>query len=117
MSLILCCGDRNWTDEVLIKKELRQFIQRTTILTGGCRGADYLCDKVAKDYGMPTLIMNADWQQYGKAAGPLRNLAMLRMSPSLVLAFHDNITESKGTKHCVTEALKMGIKVRIITHG
>jgi hypothetical protein len=39
---------------------------------------------------------------------------MLDMSPDLVLAFHNNIKESKGTKDCVSEAARRGILVEII---
>jgi hypothetical protein len=39
---------------------------------------------------------------------------MLNTKPHLVIAFHDDIDNSKGTKHTVTEARKRGIEVEII---
>ena len=36
--------------------------------------------------------------------------------PSLVLAFHDDIENSKGTKHMVKIAREAGVEVRIVTH-
>lgn len=58
----------------------------------------------------------ADWKRYGKAAGPIRNQQMIdEGKPDLVLAFHENINESRGTKDMVARARGIGIKVIIIT--
>ncbi|KKN01348.1 hypothetical protein LCGC14_1128740 [marine sediment metagenome] len=54
---------------------------------------------------------------YGKAAGPIRNKQMLdEGQPHLVLAFHDNIEESTGTKDMVKQAAKRGIETLVISH-
>ncbi len=39
---------------------------------------------------------------------------MLNTKPDLVIAFHNNLEESKGTKHIVNVARKRGIDVEII---
>jgi hypothetical protein len=49
---------------------------------------------------MPVIAMPADWANHGKAAGPIRNRKMLDLKPDLVLAFHADLTNSKGTKDC-----------------
>jgi hypothetical protein len=42
--------------------------------------------------------------------------AMLRLtSPDLVLAFHPDITQSKGTKHMVGIAEAAGVPVKVFT--
>lgn len=48
-------------------------------------------------------------------AGPLRNRQMLDEVPDLVLAFHAEMQSSKGTKDCVLEANRRGIKWRVVT--
>lgn len=56
----------------------------------------------------------ADWNQYGKTAGPIRNSLMLAQHPDidLVLAFHDDLEgSSKGTLDMVRKAQKGGIEV------
>lgn len=55
----------------------------------------------------------ADWNKYGKVAGPIRNSEMLKLHPDidLVLAFHDDLSESKGTRDMVHKAQKAGIEV------
>lgn len=57
----------------------------------------------------------ADWKQYGKAAGPIRNKQMLdEGQPDLVLCFHDDIEKSKGTKNMYELAKARGIKTKLI---
>jgi hypothetical protein len=69
---------------------------------------------VAEELGIPVLSFPADWARFGRAAGPIRNQRMLdEGKPTLVLAFHNNIVESKGTKDMVKRARKAGIRVRL----
>jgi hypothetical protein len=42
---------------------------------------------------------------------------MLDMKPDLVLAFHDDLRKSSGTRNMVEIARKAGIETRIITHN
>ncbi len=39
---------------------------------------------------------------------------MLDTKPHLLIAFHDDLSQSKGTKHIVCEAKKRGIDVEVI---
>lgn len=67
-----------------------------------------------KPSGMPVahIRYDADWNQYGKAAGPIRNRVMLKEGkPDLVHAFHDDLANSKGTKDMVTITKDAGVKV------
>jgi hypothetical protein len=57
----------------------------------------------------------AQWHRYGQAAGPIRNQEMLKTGIHLVLAFHPNLSESKGTKDMVTRAASAGVPVHIFT--
>ena len=50
----------------------------------------------------------AQWSKYGRAAGPLRNTQMLSEgNPDIVLAFHDNIKRSRGTRNMIVQSLKV----------
>ena len=42
---------------------------------------------------------------------------LLAMCPNLVLAFHDDIESSRGTKNMVAIARKAGVPVEVITHA
>jgi len=114
---VLVCGDRNWTDRRVIDRQLRKLQPPLTIIHGAARGADTLAGEVAHHYNMEVCVYPAEWGRYGKAAGPIRNKQMLdEGKPDLVLAFHDNIQESKGTADMVKQAAKRGIETLVINH-
>lgn len=114
---VLVCGDRNWTNKAVIWKRLGVFSMDDELVEGEADGADKIAKKywyshLDKDkcYGYPYL------GQYGRAGGPIRNQQMLDENPDikLVIAFHNDISQSKGTKDMVLKAIKAGIPVEII---
>jgi hypothetical protein len=93
---------------------LRQF-EDITVISGGAKGADSLAVRAAKHLGFVFREYYADWYRFGKAAGPLRNQRMLDLEdPDLVVAFHEDIDSSKGTKDMVRRALNRGVEVAIV---
>jgi hypothetical protein len=113
---ILICGDRNWCNEELVREQLAKLPPETIIIEGEAKGADTLARRIAEELGLEVRKYPAKWQTYGKAAGPIRNREMLKENPELVMAFHDDIQNSKGTKDMVTIAQKAGITVVIISN-
>ncbi len=114
---VLVCGDRNWTDREVIKRQLVKLPPHTVIIEGEAEGADLLARSVAEEIGFTVEPYPANWARYGRGAGPVRNRQMLdEGQPHLVLAFHDNIQESKGTADMVKQAAKRGIETLIISH-
>lgn len=113
---ILVCGDRKWTDEQTIIDHLFPFIMdKPTVIHGGAKGADTIGDMIARRYALTVIVKRAKWNRFGDAAGPIRNREMLKANPDLVLAFHNDIKNSKGTKDMVTIARNAGIETRVIT--
>jgi hypothetical protein len=115
--LVLICGDRRWTDWVTIWRFIEGLSQSTVILEGGCSGADRIANRLAMALARPVITDEAEWGKYGFAAGPIRNRKMLDRGPSLVVAFHNNINKSRGTKNCIEEARRRGIPVWVLTEG
>ena len=113
---LLITGDRNWTDKARIAEILKEFDPEQTILShGGARGADRLAGEVAREMGMPVMVFHAKWEEHGRAAGPIRNNHMLvTTDPHLVVAFHNDIENSKGTGHMVRESAKKNYTVVVI---
>lgn len=71
---------------------------------------------VAQSQGYTVESYPADWKRYGRAAGPIRNRQMLEEGkPDLIIAFHSNLAESRGTANMVKIARKAGIEVRVFT--
>lgn len=110
---VIVCGSRNWVDCKTIEEEIQKLPKDSIIITGGCKGADVIAHETASLYGYKTEVYNAEWNKYGKSAGPKRNLLMLNTGVDLVLAFHEDIESSKGTKHMVKIAKDKNVLVRI----
>ena len=108
---LLICGGRKWNDKELIESAIKQ-CKPTLIIEGGCSGADNLAAKIAKEQNIEFKEFLPDWMSYGKAAGMIRNKQMLdEGKPDLVMAFHSDLSKSKGTKNMIEQATKAGIKV------
>lgn len=118
---VLVCGDREWVDQQMIYNQLKQLHTASPIeivIEGEARGADLMGRKAATYLNIPVLGYAANWKEYGRSAGPIRNQQMLKEGrPDLVLAFHDHLDQSKGTRHMVSIAQKAGIPVQVISHG
>lgn len=112
---VLVTGDRNWSDAELIDKHLVAYVP-FTLIHGAARGADSLAAFCAVKMHQKVISYAADWKLFGRAAGPIRNRQMLGESPDLVIAFHDNLVESKGTKDMVKIALKQRIEIILVSH-
>lgn len=101
---VLVTGSRDWTDIDIIKKELEKLEKNVILIHGGAKGADSIAGRLWKQMGGKVIECKADWDKYGKAAGPKRNEQMLtEFDISSALAFRNGC--SKGTSHMV-ELLK-----------
>ena len=114
---VLICGDRNWTDREKIKRRIIQLClpPGSTIIHGGARGADVIAGEIGKSMGFEVIEFRADWEKYGKAAGPIRNKQMLdKGKPDLVIGFHSDIFKSKGTKNMLIQSQKRKISTQLV---
>lgn len=111
---ILICGSRNWIDWGTLYRIISALPPGTVIISGEARGADRIARRIAEACGLEVEKYPANWNAYGKAAGPIRNRQMLKEGkPDLVLAFHEKIRESKGTGDMVRISVLAGIDVLI----
>lgn len=115
---ILVTGDREWRAEDVIERAVLHLIPEPNsddlIIQGGARGADTLAWKVAKRLGIRCITYSADWKLFKRAAGPIRNRQMLAGCPDVVLAFHDDLDSSKGTRDMVSISKKKGLTVILV---
>ncbi len=119
---VLICGSRNWTNKRRIGRYLDTLVDdegyepaNITIIHGACKGADYHAGMEAKGRGMHVIEFPAKWSDFGLSAGPKRNQQMLdEGKPHRVVAFHEDIKSSKGTKDMVTRSEFAGLTVTII---
>ena len=110
---VIVTGDRNWNDLDTLMQVLSIFPKNTILVHGNCRGADKMAGKIGVDLGFDVVPYPADWYKYGFKAGPIRNKQMLfeNMDADVVLAFHNDLVNSKGTRHMVDISREAGKKV------
>ena len=116
---VLVCGSRHFQNYQLLKNTLDAIHKEneiTEIIQGEARGADRLSSDWAILNKIPERRFPANWDVYGRRAGPIRNHQMLKEGkPEMVVAFL--APNSRGTKHMVEIAQKANIPVNIINIG
>jgi O-acetyl-ADP-ribose deacetylase (regulator of RNase III) len=131
VTTILVTGDRRWTHPDRLAQVLDQTAAKAggpvRLLVGDCpTGADRHALRWARHRGVAFEVFPARWQQMAaegkprRAAGPLRNLAMLdaldqTAGQRLMIAFHDDLARSRGTRQLVWAARGRGYPVTLVT--
>jgi hypothetical protein len=110
---VLVCGGRDFNDASLVERTLNDMEPPVrVVIQGGARGADYLGRTWAALRRLSVETYPAMWGRDGKAAGPIRNQAMLvNGRPDLVVAFPGG----RGTADMVRRAKAAGIPILEIT--
>lgn len=116
-------GCRDFNNKILLNEVLFKILATYDVrilVSGGRRkdgkGVDTLVEDWADTNNFPKLIFPADWDKYGKAAGPIRNDQIAEAS-WFCLAFWNN--KSAGTLDCLNRfvALEKIIFVYDLTDG
>jgi hypothetical protein len=108
-------GDRNFTDYKTLKLIIEScesfkkgFI--TQVISGKARGADTLGERWAREHNIPVLSYPAEWDKYGKGAGPIRNRQMAEVA-DIGIGFL--APTSKGTKDMIKTCRKFKVPILI----
>jgi hypothetical protein len=110
---VIIAGSRTLSDPMEVFKAVHEAqFPITVILTGGCQGVDKMVEDLAKGGGVPCEVYPADWKQYGKAAGPIRNGEMVAKAEALI-AVRDLGSESFGTLDIIHQARTAGLPVYV----
>ena len=82
---IIVAGGRDFDDEEKFfnvmeseLKEIRKHHDVIEIVSGHCSGADALGEKFAQKENLLLKTFPAQWNKFGRAAGPMRNAEMCR---------------------------------------
>lgn len=120
---VIVAGTRYFNDVEYMRKHLTAIITDLRkiypdaiieIVSGGAKGADWLAEKYAEYYGFALKRMPANWNQYGSAAGPIRNKEMLDYACEkipVLAAFWDG--KSSGTRNMISISRNAGIQVHV----
>lgn len=94
---------------------ISNFPSNVVIVNGACKGIDLISSYIARQKGLNVIEELADWNKYGKAAGPIRNKLMLDKYPiQYAYLFHPDIENSKGTKNMRNLLIRYGIRFVVI---
>jgi hypothetical protein len=108
---VLFCGGRDYNDWAAVVREIHALPPDAIIVNGAARGADSLAWDAAVAMDHTIDVFPAEWDKYGKAAGAIRNQAMLDSGIDLVIAFPGG----NGTRDMIRRARAAGVEVREIT--
>lgn len=136
--IVLVCGDRHWAKDFLFevgptwegKKDFNLMMAVlakvdhkygiSKLYQGEAPGADQCSRYWAWISSTPMKSTPAEWKKYGKPAGPRRNRKQLKLmlkwmrktgEEGLVLAFHRDLSVSRGTVDMMDISRKAGLRV------
>lgn len=117
--------ERRWVWNTLVTTMEDSQATAVAVVHGGARGADSLAsdfcssrivEELMDEHGVSLVeeVHWADWDEYGKAAGFIRNQEMVDAGADICLAFLQAGAANRGTRDCMARVRKAGIPVRVV---
>lgn len=110
----IVAGSRYWKDYEFIKGHLdillANKLPNVQIISGGALGVDTLGEKWALANGINPVRITAQWEKYGKAAGPIRNRQMAEMADACIVF----TSGGPGSTNMINVAKELGLNLRVI---
>jgi hypothetical protein len=100
---VLVFGGRDWKKRKLTYAALDQLDKEygfSVVIDGMAPGADELAFDWALSRGVKTERYAADWDKYGRAAGPIRNQQMIEALPDVAVAFPGGTGTADMARRC-----------------
>lgn len=94
------------TDEIESLLSHYEITGITEIISGGASGVDTAAMIYAKDMGIPFVLFSADWSQFGKAAGHIRNREMADYADELLIIWDGKSRGSANMKKTMEKLKK-----------
>lgn len=116
------CGSRTWEDVFPIYTFIKGVAathsgHKVVVAHGGAQGADTMAGHAAVAADVEVRVFPANWKEFGKAAGFIRNKQMVEeFKPDIVVACSE-YPVTTGTQHTVNLAVKAGLPVYLLSHG
>lgn len=104
MAKVVVAGGRTYTNTGMVFICLEDIIQKDDIIISGhAKGVDMMGEFYAQKNNLAFEIYPAEWDKYGRSAGPRRNEKMAQIADKVVV-FWD--FKSRGTKNMIDMAKK-----------
>lgn len=118
---VIIAGGRDFDDYVYMSTKLNELFndpntfnnKAIKVISGMAKGADTLGIRYADEHKLTKILFPANWKEYPRIAGFLRNNDMLSVATHLI-AFWDG--KSNGTKHMIEIAQMKGISVWVFKY-
>jgi hypothetical protein len=112
---VIIAGSRHYRNYHQFKALCEQYFQtlppEIEIVSGGAPGTDAMAECYASEKGYPVKVFPADWNQFPRTAGHIRNSEMAAYGDALI-AFWDG--KSKGTESMIKAARRKYLAIKII---
>jgi hypothetical protein len=113
MAKVIVAGSRNIDDERIVWETVQESPHSPfngELITGGAEGVDAIAkERIAEKHThVDYKEFEADWEQYGNRAGPIRNKKMAQYADALI-AIWDG--QSTGTKDMIQKAIEYNLDI------
>lgn len=109
---VIVAGSRHFNNKNFIWDIIDNSPFPITELVHGCaKGVDTIAGEWALHNKISVKEFPANWEKYGKGAGPVRNMEMAKYADALIAIIFEN---SRGTMNMIQTALKLGLHVFVI---
>lgn len=115
MIRLIIAGPRDYYDRENVFCHIHMFQGKfgiDEIVSGGASGVDTLAEEYANLYQIPFKLFPADWEKYGKAAGPIRNQ---QMAEYMAMFYWHLICRTKGTKNMIETARRNHLRGFVVS--
>jgi hypothetical protein len=107
---VIIAGSRHMNDTPANRRIMERGIKQShydikEIVSGTQRGADKLGERYAEHYNIPVTRFPANWNRYGKGAGPIRNTEMAHYADALIVFIWP---QSRGSRNMLDTMMKLG---------
>lgn len=117
MYKLIIAGSRTFDDYGRLDYEVKHFIvneiksKNISIISGTANGADRLGERFAEKYKLNLIKMPANWNEYGKRAGHIRNEEMAKIATHCIVFIKDN---SKGSLNMIENCKKYNLTYKVV---
>lgn len=107
---VIIAGSRGFYDDISLVADPVEYVGDVVaetgwavdeVVSGTANGADTAGEQWAETVGLPVNQFPADWDEHGKAAGPIRNEEMAEYADKAVVLWDG---ESRGSEHMIETA-------------
>lgn len=111
-TLVTCSRTwRGWSAMRTALTEVHERFPDAVLVHGDNPRGDRQAAEMWQEFGGEVEAWPAQWKTHGRAAGFIRNAAMVKSAPIRVLAFLDPESPTRGAYHCAQLAEDAGIPV------